>query len=155
TEPAPPRWSDHSPFASFAAIAGTGLTAVVLHPLRSVVVVAAVVVVLTPWLAGVALARGLREEALAAIDTDVDLYVGCQQFGRPVPVRLTAASGLRDLPGVASVRPRIAGRLELGREQVRAVVIGVPVEGLPRTLSCVEGRLYAGGPRNELVIGRD
>lgn len=44
-------------------IALTGLASVRLHPLRSLVSVCAVVVVLLPFLVGLALAGGIEEEA--------------------------------------------------------------------------------------------
>jgi len=119
------------------------------------VTVAAVVAALTPYLAGMALARGLRDEAAAAVEQGADLTVGCEQFGRPAPVPLAAAEQLRAVPGVASVAPRILGRIELGAEHVEAVVLGVPAEGLPAALECVEGRLPRAGAGNELVVGSD
>src|SRR5262245_49738305 len=115
-------------------VARAGMTAVVLHPLRSGVTVTAVLVVLTPLLAGLGLARGLRDEAAAAVALGADLHVACEQFGRPVPVPLAAAEQVRGLPGVASVVPRILGRIELGKDRVEAVVLGVPLEGLPASL---------------------
>src|SRR5262249_33570612 len=57
--------------------------------------------------------------------------------------------------GVADVVPRIVGRIELGKDRLSAVVVGVPLEGFPAGLECVEGRLYAGSRRNELVVGTD
>ena len=60
-----------------------------------------------------------------------------------------AAAELRKLPGVAGVVPRIVGRIELGRDRVSAVLVGVPVKDFPAGLECVRGRLYGSSSRNE------
>jgi ABC-type lipoprotein release transport system permease subunit len=136
-------------------IARTGTTALALHPLRSLVTGAALVVVLVPYLVGVGLARGLEDDAGAAVEFGADLYVTGARFGRMAPLPVAAADEVRRLPGVVSVIPRIVGRIELGRERISAVVVGVPLEGLPPTLECIEGRLFQGGVRNELVVGSE
>jgi ABC-type lipoprotein release transport system permease subunit len=139
----------------YLEIARTGLTALLLHPLRALVTTACVVTVLLPYLAGLGLARGIEEEAEAAVRYGADLYVIGEQFGRTVPIPVAAAEAVRKLPGVADVIPRIVGRIELGKDRLSAVVVGVPLAGFPPGLECVEGRLYDGGKRNELVIGSD
>src|SRR5262245_8248043 len=137
------------------AVAQTGLTAALLHPLRSLVTVACVLAVLLPYLVGLGIARGLVDEAEAAVRFGADLYVGGEQLGRPVPLPLSAAAVVGKAPGVAAAYPRVVGRVELGAERVSAVLVGVPLEGFPDALECVEGRLYRGGKRNELVLGSD
>jgi ABC-type lipoprotein release transport system permease subunit len=137
------------------AIAWTGLTTILLHPLRSLVTVVSLVVVLLPYLVGLGLSHGLQEEAAAAVRFGADLYVTGEQFGRPVPVPLAAVSEIERLPGVTQVTPRIVGRIEQGAERVSAVVVGVPPESFPSGLECIEGRLSAGGTRHELVVGSD
>ena len=72
--------------AKFLEIAGTGVAAILLHPLRSLVTVAALVVVLIPYLAGIGLSKGVEREAEASIRFGPDLYVSGQQFGRTVPI---------------------------------------------------------------------
>src|SRR5262249_27307965 len=59
------------------------------------------------------------------------------------------------IPGVVAVVPRIVGRVELGKERLGVVLVGVPLEDFPPGLECVEGRLYGGGNRNELVVGSE
>src|SRR5262249_32326759 len=139
----------------FVEIARTGLTAILLHPLRSLVTIPALVAILLPYVAGLGLSRGVQEAAAAAVRFGADLYVSGEQFGRPVPVPLAAVAEIQKIPGVASVVPRIVGRLELGTERVSAVIVGVPLEKWPPELACVEGRLFRGGNRNELVVGSD
>src|SRR6059058_2020503 len=71
----------------FLEIARTGLTAILLHPLRSVVTTACVVVLLLPFLVGLALSKGVEHEARASIRFGADLYVSGDQIGRRVPSR--------------------------------------------------------------------
>jgi ABC-type lipoprotein release transport system permease subunit len=43
----------------------------------------------------------------------------------------------------------------LGREQIPAVVVGVPLDKLPANVTCVSGRLFREGPVAELVLGSE
>jgi ABC-type lipoprotein release transport system permease subunit len=139
----------------FLEIALAGVTSLLLHPKRALVTVACLVVLLLPYLVGLGLSRGVQDEAEAAVRFGADLYVSGEQFGRPAPLPLSVAAELRKVPGVTAVTPRIVGRVELGTERVGAVVVGVPLEGFPSGLECVEGRLYGGTRRNELVVGSE
>ncbi|MCI0379008.1 MAG: FtsX-like permease family protein [Gemmataceae bacterium] len=136
-------------------IARTGWTAVLLHPLRSAVTASAVVAALVPYLVGMGISQGLRDEAQIAVRSGGDLYVSGQRFGRPAPVPLSVFAEIRELPGVISVIPRIVGRVTLGADRVGAVVVGTPLKDFPQALECIEGRLYSGGKRNEFVVGSD
>src|SRR5688572_7785887 len=98
-------------------IAATGISAARLHPLRTGVTVACLVVALTPYLVGIGIARGLEDEAQAKLFAGADLYISAEQFGQPAPIPLTAADEIRKIPGVVSVTPRIVGRIELGKDR--------------------------------------
>ncbi len=137
------------------AIAGTGITSVFLYPVRSIATVVALVAVLVPFLSGLGISRGVRDELNRATGNGADLYVTGEQFGRPVPLPATVADDIKKLPGVHDAVPRIVGRIELGKDRVGAVVVGVSLEHLPSELECIDGRLFRGGSRNELVIGSD
>src|SRR5262245_60244161 len=115
----------------FVEIARTGLTAILLHPLRSAVTVTAVVAVLLPYLVGLGISRGVQEQAEAAVRFGADLYVTGEQFGRPVPIPLSALKEIHDMPGVADAAPRIVGRIELGADRISAVLVGVPLGKFP------------------------
>jgi ABC-type lipoprotein release transport system permease subunit len=145
--PAPassPRW---------LALTRSGAGAVLLHPLRSTVTVGCVVAVLLPFVAGVAIAHGLRDQARDAVRLGPDLLVEGERMGRPAPVPLEAVATLRALPGVTDVVPRIVGEIRLGRDDVSAVLLGLPVERLPAGTTLVSGRLPAAGASHELVVG--
>jgi ABC-type lipoprotein release transport system permease subunit len=58
------------------------------------------------------------------------------------------------IDGVRRVTPRIVGEVILGKDRHPAVLVGLPPENFPPTVTCIEGRLpHTGGP-NELVVGR-
>src|SRR5579884_60744 len=135
-------------------IAHTGLTAVLLHPLRSLVSVAALVVVLLPYLVGLGLSKGLQAEAEASVGFGADLYVTGSRFGRPAPLPLSVVSAVRALDGVMEVVPRIVGEVLLGKERLHAVLVGLPTERLPAWSASIDGDLpHGGGGPNQLVIG--
>lgn len=138
---------------TFFEIAYTGLVSVVLHPLRSAVTIACLVAVLLPYLAGLGLSKGVQQQAEDSIRFGADLYVTGRQFGRTVPVPLDAVDKVRLIDGVTEVIPRIVGSITLGKDRVQTVVVGMPADRLPRQADCVQGRLYADGQMNELVVG--
>jgi ABC-type lipoprotein release transport system permease subunit len=136
-------------------IAGTGLAAVLLHPLRSTVSFLAVVAVLVPYLVGLGLAKGIEEQAETSARLGADLYVSGSRFGRPAPLPLSAAEAVRRLDEVTGVVPRIVGEVVLGKEPdlVRAVLVGLPPGHFPVSADCVEGELPRGGGALQLVLG--
>ncbi|MFO0932975.1 MAG: FtsX-like permease family protein [Planctomycetota bacterium] len=139
--------------ARWLALGRSGAGAVLLHPLRSAVTVACVVAVLLPWVAGLAIAHGLRDQARDAVRLGPDLLVEGERMGRPAPVPLEAVATIRALPGVTDVVPRVVGEIRLGRDDVSAVLVGLPIDRLPAGTTLVEGRLPAAGAANELVVG--
>jgi ABC-type lipoprotein release transport system permease subunit len=140
---------------AFLEIARTGLAAVLLHPLRSLVTTAAVVAFLLPYLAGLGLSQGIQDEAEASVRFGADLYVTGEQFGRPVPVPLAAVEEIRKIDGVTDVVPRIVGEVVLGKDEEHAVLVGIPRDKFPASVTCVEGGLGGGGAANELVVGTE
>jgi ABC-type lipoprotein release transport system permease subunit len=108
-----------------------------------------------PLLTGLAISRGMQDEARRAAEAGADLYISGVEFGRPCPVPRPLAGEIGALPGVTAAVPRIVGRVELGSERLAAVVVGLPPEHFPPGLECVEGRFPAKAARNELVVGTD
>jgi ABC-type lipoprotein release transport system permease subunit len=136
-------------------IARTGLTAILMHRLRSLVTTAALVVVLVPFLVGLGLSRGVQEDAETSIHCGADLYVTGSRFGRSVPVPVETAAAIRKIDGVTDVVPRIVGGIVLGKDREPAVLVGMPPERFPEAISCVDGRLPKPGGVNELVVGSE
>jgi ABC-type lipoprotein release transport system permease subunit len=140
---------------TFLAISGTGLTALLLHPLRSVVTVLGVLALLAPYLAGLGLSMGLEVQAEEAVRFGADLYVTGRQFGREAPIPLALIPLIRQVDGVTEVVPRIIGEIRLGKERYPAVLVGVPLEHWPAALECIDGRLFTRSSLNELVVGTE
>jgi ABC-type lipoprotein release transport system permease subunit len=135
-------------------ISRTGLAAVLLHPLRSVVCIVSLVAVLLPWLVGEGLAKGVIDEAERSARFGADLYVAGRQFGRPAPLPLEAVEQVRRIDGVTRVEPRIVGEVILGIDRIPTVVVGVPPELFDEWSGAVEGRLpTAAAGANQLVVG--
>jgi ABC-type lipoprotein release transport system permease subunit len=138
---------------AIASVARTGLDASVRHPLRSAAAIACIASVLTPFVAGLGISRGLADEAAASIALGADLHVTGERFGRSVPIPLAAADEVRVVPGVTEVVPRIVAAIHLGRDGDNAVLVGLPARRFPPAISCVEGRLPTAGEANELAVG--
>src|SRR5262245_2807238 len=136
----------------FIAISQTGLAAVRLHPLRSLVSVAALAAVIVPYLVGTALAKGLEADAETSMAMDADLYVTGTRFGRPAPLPIEAVAQIGKLDGVTRAGPRIVGDVELGKDRVHAVVIGVSTEATRAWSASVDGELPVPGSY-EVVVG--
>lgn len=134
-------------------IAHTGLVAVFLHPLRSSVSVAALLIGLVPYLVGLGLSSGIEAEAQVSIACGADLYVRGSQFGRPAPLPLSAVDAVTKIRGVDRVVPRIVGEVFLGKDQVRCVLVGMPPPYFPDCVSCIEGELPREAGAHALVIG--
>jgi len=105
-------------------------------------------------LVGAALAKGIEAEAEASARYGADLYVRGSQFGRPVPLPLSAVEDVAAAhPGVERVVPRIVGEVFLGKEQIRCVLVGVRAQDYPDWAACVEGNPPAEGGPHQLVLG--
>lgn len=141
--------------SGYLAVAYTGVTAVLLHPLRSAVTTACLVAVFVPWLTCFALAEGVRGDAEAAVRFGADLYVSADVFGQSGPVPLALADEVRRIDGVTAVTPRIVGPITLGKDNESAVLVGVPLEAAPAGVDFVRGRLPRAAPRHELAVGSE
>ena len=155
--------------SAFIEIARTGCTAIGRHPIRSTVTIAAVLSVLVPYLVGMGLAEGVRQEALVAIGSvdgpDAtalpDLYVSGSRFGRRVPIRLSAVEQISSFEGVVRVVPRIVGRVTLGAKDIEAILVGLPQEELAEAVDgtkigrVIDGELPTSEPGGapQLVLG--
>src|SRR5260370_7219758 len=117
--------------AVLVEIARTGFTAVHMHPLRSFVTVSALVAVLLPYLACLGLSQGIQEEAEASVRLGADLYVTAQQFGRNVPIPLSAIDDIRRIPGVVEVVPRIVGGIVLPNNRQTPVAVPLHPDRFP------------------------
>ncbi|HEY2911274.1 MAG TPA: FtsX-like permease family protein [Gemmataceae bacterium] len=130
----------------------TGLTSVSLHPARSIVVLAALLAVLVPYIAGSALAKGMEAETARAASDAPELSVSGNQFGRAAPLPLAVAHEIRRISGVRSVVPRIVGEVILGKDRLRCQLIGLPPDHFPAWAALVSGKVPADGKAHQLLV---
>src|SRR5262249_45453883 len=135
------------------AIGHTGLVAILQYPLRSTATIGCVLAILVPYLAGLGLSKGVQEQAEASVDLGADLYLTTLQVGREVPIPVAMAGEIQKIDGVRQVAPRIVTRVVLGKNHEEAVLVGLPVERFPASVTCVEGELPHASTLNELVVG--
>ncbi|MBC7821294.1 MAG: hypothetical protein IAG10_30775, partial [Planctomycetaceae bacterium] len=112
-------------------ISRTGLTAILLHPLRSAVTTVALIAILAPFTAGLGISQGLQQQAEDSIRFGANLYVTGSRFGRNVPIAIAVIPEIEKLDGVTAVIPRIVGSTTLGKDREPVVVVGLPVASLP------------------------
>jgi ABC-type lipoprotein release transport system permease subunit len=136
-------------------IAKTGLTAILIHPARSLVTFCALLAMLVPFATGLGISRGIARDAESSVNVGGDLYLSGSRFGRSAPLPLELLAELESLEGVVAAVPRIVGRLALGRERVEVVLVGVPADRFPESITCLRGRLPGTETMNEFVVGTD
>lgn len=136
-------------------ISKTGVVAILLHPLRSIVTAAALMAVLLPYLVGLGISRGIQRQAEDSVRFGADLYVTGSQLGRLIPLPVSAADRIRAVEGVVKVVPRVVSGVVLGAERVNAVIVGLPSDELEASVTCVEGRLFGADSSHEIVVGTE
>jgi ABC-type lipoprotein release transport system permease subunit len=138
-----------------ADIAGTGLIAVLRTPLRSLVTIGCLLVFLVPFLTGLAISKGVQREAEMSIRFGADLYVTGTMLDRNVPIPVALAKQIERIDGVREVIPRIIGGIVLGKNSESAVLVGIPRDRFPSSITCIDGDLPTGSSMNELVVGTE
>ncbi|MDP6124544.1 MAG: FtsX-like permease family protein [Candidatus Latescibacteria bacterium] len=118
--------------------------------MRSAVVLVALVAILFPFITGIAISEGVRQESMISVENGADLYVTYDQYGKTGPVPITWADSVLALPAVKEVVPRVIGRVYLQDKLV--VLVGIDPANYDPGITIVEGRL----PEKpfEAVIGR-
>jgi len=136
-------------------ISKTGVVAILLHPLRSIVTAAALMAVLLPYLVGLGISRGIQRQAEDSVRFGADLYVTGSQLGRLIPLPVSAADRIRAVEGVVKVVPRVVSGVVLGAERVNAVIVGLPSDELKSSVTCIEGRFFGADSSHEIVVGTE
>lgn len=136
-------------------IARTGVTSLLVHKVRTIVVIATLFAVILPYIAGMGVSQGLQRDATASVRYGADLYVGGEQFGRMVPVPRDALQELRSMEGVQHVTPRIVGTIPLGQAGENVILIGLPADDFPASVSCITGRMPRAAGPHEFVVGTE
>jgi len=133
----------------------SGVDAVSLHPVQNAVTAVCLVAMLVPYVAGVAVVRGLLDASHEAIAAGADLYVRAERFGTQVPISRSLQEAVAALDGVERAVPRIVSPIVLGVHNEDALLVGVPPSALPLDTAAVRGRLFAPGASHELVLGQE
>ena len=134
-------------------IAWTGVVAVLIYRRRSAAVLVCLLAVLVPYITAIAISQGVERDAMLSIEYGADLYVSVGRFGQQAPAPVEAIDGLTRIEGVESVTPRIVGAVQVGRESLDAVLVGVPASRLPESTELVDGRWFRDAESPELVLG--
>lgn len=95
------------------------------------------------------ISEGVKSESLISVSEGADIYVTLDQYGKNAPVPLRYLDDIEKINGITKVMPRIIGRTYLGDRL--AVIVGIPLEGLPPSVECVEGSPFT--RRGEAIIG--
>lgn len=122
------------------ALFWAALEGAVRHPLRLWVTVGCLVAVLTPFLVGVAILAGVREQARVSVDEGPDLLVTGYEHGRNAGVSEALVAEVRKIPQVAAARGRIVGRVDL--EEKLVTLVGL--EEIPAREAPQPGEMWIG-----------
>ena len=121
----------------------------VRHRLRTAVVVACLVVIITPFVSALALLDGVKKEALLSVRKGADLYVTMDMYGRNGMIPMEVADEIVKIKGVKRAVPRVISRIYA--EGRLCVLLGIPLDEIEQTVRIINGRLPGDG---EIVVGR-
>jgi ABC-type lipoprotein release transport system permease subunit len=134
-------------------IAQSGVDAVALHPVRNAVTALCLVALLVPYIAGVAVARGLADAAEDAIANGADVYVRAERFGVSVPVPSAVSDALAEVEGIESCDARIVSPIVIGKDAEPVLLVGLAAAVVPLGETELRGRLFQPGSSHEVVVG--
>lgn len=132
------------------ALAGQAAKYLLRNPVRSGVVVLAVVATLSPLVTALALCEGVKHQYSSAVNEGADIYVARDYYGSNAPIELTMVHRLRAIQGVTAVTPRVIGRTYV-RGKFMAI-LGIGSQFVPPAIELVQGRKPVA--RGEVIIGR-
>jgi len=110
------------------ALASLALDNVVAHALGYAASCAGLLLTLALWIAGTAVAEGLRAEGLRAADAGADIVVSLRALGRHAPIDASIAEQLRAINGVERVEGRVSGVVDVNGTPL--LIIGVEPQRL-------------------------
>jgi len=111
-----------------------GAANVARYRLRSMVVVLCLVAICGPYVTGIAISEGIRQQAEVSVHEGADIYLTLDHFGRNGPVPLKYLEAFRASPYVVECAPRIVGRantavaIEDSEEVTEALMVIVGLE---------------------------
>ena len=119
------------------ALFWAAMEATVRHPLRLWVTVLCLAAVVTPFLVGLSILEGVREEARRSVDEGPDLLVTGYEHGRNASIAADLVQRARAIPQVREARGRIVGRCYL--EERLFTLVGLEGRDAP-----AKGELWLG-----------
>lgn len=110
------------------ALAALAADNVAAHALGYAAATAPLLFTLLLWIAGTAVAEGLRREALASLDGGPDIVLCARALGRHAPIDPGLAPRIREQDGVDRVERRVLGSADAGPTSI--LIAGVERERL-------------------------
>jgi ABC-type lipoprotein release transport system permease subunit len=133
------------------AIAALAADNVAAHALGYAAASAPLLLTLALWIAGTAVAEGLRREGLEAADAGPDILVSARALGRHTPIDAEICAKIRGLNGVERVERRVLGTVEAGATQI--MIAGVERERLRKARELDNGAAPAS--EGECLVGAE
>jgi len=123
-------------FRALAALAAENVAAYALGYAASC---AGLLLTLAVWIAGLAVAEGLKQQALGQAQAGADVWVGARALGRHAPIDPALAAQIAALNGVERVEARVVGTALAGETPI--LVVGVPETDLQSAVDLGQGRV--------------
>ncbi len=133
------------------ALAALAADNVAAHALGYCAACAPLFFTLVLWVAGAAIAEGLRREGLQAAERGPDILLSARALGRHVPIDSELALRLRALDGVERVERRVLGTAQAGPTQL--LVAGVESTRLHTAIELEAGSMPKSA--GECIIGAE
>lgn len=132
------------------ALVGEATRCLLRNPVRSAMVVIALVATLSPLVTALAVCEGVKHQYSGVVNDSADVYVARDYYGSNHAIELTMATRLAKIQGVTAVVPRTIGRTYVKGKFM--AILGISSQFVPRSIHLVQGRKPAG--RGEVMIGR-
>ncbi len=124
-------------FPRVKALAALAVDNVAAHWLAYGAACAPLFLALTMWIAGTAVAEGLRRDGLAAIAGGPDILLSGRALGRQAPLESRAQQAVNTISGVVRVERRVLGAANAGPASI--FIVGVEQERLASANERVRG----------------
>jgi ABC-type lipoprotein release transport system permease subunit len=121
------------------------------NPVRSLVIVLALVGLLTPFVTAIAICEGIKGEYASLVKEGANVYVARDHYGSNAPIELDMKTQLEEIQGITRVVPRVIGRTYV--KGMFLAILGIQPGALPPSLRIAQGR--APGKPGEVILGQD
>jgi hypothetical protein len=125
--------------SKLGALAALAFDNVAAHALGYAAACAGLLLTLAVWIAALAVAEGVEQQALRQAEAGADLWIGARALGRHAPLDPALAASVRALDGVERVEARIVGSAQAGETAI--LVVGVAEQQLRSAVALTPGAL--------------